>query len=122
LSRSKGYRMEDAPPPDEMQNAIHETREEKLADANMAIIFDFGHGLPAPDGALVSLRIGEFYLVLLSRRREPGFVIPTTWLVGLRPKKRLRADADHQWESDRSPPIAADPLGLRLRAARRSSA
>ncbi len=35
MSRCKVYRMEDAPPPDEMQNAIHETREEKLAGANM---------------------------------------------------------------------------------------
>jgi len=42
--------MEDAPPPDEMQNAIHETREEKLADANMAIILDFGHGFPQTTG------------------------------------------------------------------------
>ncbi len=77
MSRSKVYRMEDAPPPDEMQNVIHETREEKLADANMAIIFDFGHEYSA---AFSSARASASTRVTPSARasRESGLTVSTS--------------------------------------------
>jgi rfaE bifunctional protein nucleotidyltransferase chain/domain len=80
------YHMEDAPLPSERQNSFHDTLRAKIAEADVVVVCDFGHGLLTNDTVKILETEASFLAVnaqsnagntgynLISKYSKPDFV------------------------------------------------